>query len=52
MIIKASENHILFNGEVYAESVRLGTWDSKDNWREVPVEEYKKYLENLDAEGV
>lgn len=50
MTIEAKENMILTNGEVYAYSVKLGNWDSKDNWREVPIEEYEKYLETLEME--
>lgn len=51
-IITASEGHMLTNGEIYASSVRLGDWDSADNWHEVTKEEYeKKMLETAsDAE--
>lgn len=40
-IIVADEGMILTNGEIYASSVRLGDWDSADNWREVTREEYE-----------
>ena len=40
-VIKASDGMMLTNGEVFASSVRLGDWDSADNWHEVPREEYE-----------
>jgi hypothetical protein len=43
-IITASEGHKLTNGEIYASSVRLGDWDSPDNWHEVPREEYEAIM--------
>lgn len=51
-VITASEGHMLTNGEIYASSVRLGDWDSADNWHEVSKEEYEmKMLETAsDAE--
>ena len=35
---------MLTNGEIYASSVRLGDWDSEENWHEVTVEEYEAIL--------
>lgn len=43
-VITASEGHMLTNGEIYASSVRLGDWDSPDNWHEVTKEEYEKKM--------
>ena len=43
-VITASEGMMLTNGSVYASSVRLGDWDSADNWHEVTVEEYEASL--------
>lgn len=40
-IITASEGMVLTNGENFATVVRLGDWDSADNWHEVTVEEYE-----------
>lgn len=40
-VIVASEGMMLTNGIVYASSVRLGDWDSADNWHEVSMEEYE-----------
>lgn len=51
MTITAKENMILTNGEVYAQSVRLGDWDSPDNWEEIPVAEYEKLLERRAKES-
>lgn len=50
MTIHAKENTILTNGEIYAKSVRLGDWDSPDNWQEMPIEEYNKIMTE-DAEA-
>ena len=38
--ITADEGCMLTNGTVYAKSVRLGDWDSADNWHKISVEEY------------
>lgn len=43
-IITASEGHMLTNGIVYASSVRLGDWDSAENWHEVTIEEYEAVI--------
>ena len=43
-IITASHGCMLTNGEIYASSVRLGDWDSADNWQEVPVSQYEKAM--------
>lgn len=49
-VIKASEGMMLTNGEVFASSVRLGDWDSADNWHEVTKEEYEaKMAEQAEA---
>jgi hypothetical protein len=40
--LTASEGKMLTNGTVYASSVRLGDWDSADNWHEVSKEEYER----------
>ena len=51
-VIKASDGMMLTNGEVFASSVRLGDWDSADNWHEVTMEEYENILqEQLREEG-
>lgn len=49
-IITASEGMMLTNGEIYASSVRLGDWDSPDNWHEVPVAEYEAKMTEASAE--
>jgi hypothetical protein len=49
-IITASEGHMLTNGEIYASSVRLGDWDSPDNWHEVTKEEYEKKMAEMESE--
>ena len=36
---------MLTNGETYAVEVWLGDWDSPDNWREIPREEYEAIQE-------
>ena len=43
-IITANEGMVLTNGKNYATVVRLGDWDSADNWYEVTVEEYEASL--------
>ena len=40
----ASEGRMLTNGETYATKVWLGDWDSPDNWREIPREEYEAIM--------
>ena len=47
--IVANEGMYLTNGEIYAKKIVLADWDSPDNYREVPKEEYEKMLE-VDAE--
>ena len=49
-VITASEGMMLTNGEIYASSVRLGDWDSPDNWHEVPKEEYEAKMAQSEAE--
>ena len=48
-VITASEGMMLTNGEIYASSVRLGDWDSADNWHEVPKEEYEAKMAEQEA---
>lgn len=49
-VIVASEGMMLTNGEIYASSVRLGDWDSADNWHEVTVEEYEAKMAEMSEE--
>lgn len=49
IILEASEGMMLTDGKGYYVRVSLGDWDSPDNYREVPKEEYEKMLE-ADAE--
>lgn len=48
MTIKANENMILTNGTVYASEIRLGDWDSKDNYYEITIEEYQEKMKELE----
>jgi hypothetical protein len=41
---------MLTNGDIYASSVRLGDWDSPDNWHEVTVEEYEAKMAEIAEE--
>lgn len=50
-IITASEGHMLTNGEIYASSVRLGDWDSPDNWHEVTKEEYEMKMAEMASDA-
>ena len=50
-VITASEGMMLTNGEIYASSVRLGDWDSADNWHEVSREEYEKKMAEMAADA-
>lgn len=43
--IKASEGMILTDGTVYAKEIRLGNWDSAENYREITQEEFEKLTE-------
>lgn len=45
--LTASEGKMLTNGTVYASSVRLGDWDSPDNWHEVTIEEYETKMAEM-----
>lgn len=49
-IITASEGHMLTNGDIYASSVRLGDWDSPDNWHEVSIAEYEAKMAEIAEE--
>ena len=49
-VIVASEGMMLTNGEIYASSVRLGDWDSPDNWHEVTVAEYEAVMADREAQ--
>lgn len=44
-IVTASEGMMLTNGTVYASSLRLGDWDSADNYYEITKEEYEAILQ-------
>lgn len=43
--ITAPEGMVLTDGLGYYTRVTLGDWDSPDNYREIPIEEYEKMLE-------
>ena len=49
-VIVASEGMMLTNGNIYASSVRLGDWDSADNWHEVTKEEYEAKMKEMESE--
>lgn len=51
-IITASEGHMLTNGDIYASSVRLGDWDSPDNWHEVTIDEYESAMADAESEDI
>lgn len=42
--ITASEGMILTNGEVYSDEVYLSVNDSADNWHEITIEEYERFI--------
>ena len=44
-LIKASEGMIFTDGTIYATEIRLGDWDSADNYHEITQEEYEKIME-------
>lgn len=50
-IITASEGMVLTNGENFATVVRLGDWDSADNWHEVTKEEYDAKMEEMASDA-
>lgn len=45
IILEASEGMMLTDGKGYYVRVSLGDWDSPDNYREVPIEEYEKMIQ-------
>lgn len=47
-IITADEGTVLTNGENFATVVRLGDWDSADNWHEITKEEYEAIMAELE----
>lgn len=49
-VIVASEGMMLTNGNIYASSVRLGDWDSPENWHEVTKEEYEAKMAEMESE--
>ena len=51
-IITASEGMMLTNDEIYASSIRLGDWDSVDNYHEITIEEYQAKMAELEDEDV
>lgn len=50
-VIVASEGMMLTNGNIYASSVRLGDWDSADNWHEVTKEEYEMKMAEMASDA-
>ena len=50
-VIVASEGMMLTNGNIYASSVRLGDWDSPDNWHEVSREEYETKMAEMASDA-
>ena len=50
-IITASEGMVLTNGENFATVVRLGDWDSADNWHEVTKEEYDAKMAEMASDA-
>lgn len=50
-IITASEGMVLTNGENFATVVRLGDWDSADNWHEVTKEEYEMKMAEMASDA-
>lgn len=44
IVLNASEGMMLTNGEGFWVRLELGDWDSPDNYREIPIEEYEKTL--------
>lgn len=50
-VITASHGCMLTNGEIYASSVRLGDWDSADNWHEITKEEYEMKMAEMASDA-
>ncbi len=50
--ITADENKVLTNGTVYGKRVRLGNWDTPENWREITEEEYNALLDDVEKAAV
>lgn len=44
-VIKASDGHILTNGEIYGTKIYLGEDISADDFREITLDEYRAILE-------
>lgn len=52
--IYAPEGMWLTDGHGFYKEITLGDWDSPENYREVPIDEYEKMLEadaEVDANG-
>lgn len=50
-VLVAKDDMWLTDGNGFYKEVALGDWDSPDNYREIPKEEYEKMLE-ADAEVI
>ena len=44
-IIIADDGMMLTNGEVYAKTIRLGDWDTAENYHEITYAEYEGILQ-------
>ena len=45
IVLTAPDGMMLTNGDGYWVRLELGDWDSPDNYRKIPIEEYEKTLE-------
>jgi hypothetical protein len=50
IVLEASDNKMLFNGETYGKRAFLSKEDSIDNWKEVPIEQYQTWLKEQEAQ--
>ena len=52
IILTASDETMLTNGEVYGKTVYLGINDKPENWYEISEEEYRERMAELEAESL
>lgn len=50
-VLTASEGYVLTDGEIYGTKIFLAEGRSAKEFREIPVEEYEKIMEQEEANG-
>ena len=50
-VLTAPEGYVLTDGEIYGTKIFLAAGRSAQEFREIPVEEYKRIMEQEEANG-